>query len=238
MILRRVFPEAGDPIDTAGDDCRERLAALYSPPRENWVRLNLIASVDGSARGVDGTSETLSSKADRAVLGAIRSVSDVVLIGAATLRAEGYLLPRRARLAVLTASGDLSGARVQQETDPDRVLVMGPAAAEATARASFPHPFTFIPLPVAADGGAVPGSAIRALNDLDDLRIVCEGGPRLAGHLIDHGLVDELCLSTSPRLVGGTLPVLGSATRSERRLELRQLLVDAAGGLYARWFPS
>ena len=149
MILRQVFPEAGDPIDTAGDDCRERLTQLYRPPRDTWLRLNLIASVDGSARGVDGTSETLSSKADRAVLGAIRSVSDVVLIGAATLRAEGYLLPRRARLAVLTASGDLTGARVQEETDPERVLVMGPATAEATARASFPHPFTFIPLPVA-----------------------------------------------------------------------------------------
>ena len=56
---------------------------------------------------------------------------------------------------------------------------------------------------------------------------------------IAAGLVGELCLSTSPRLVGGGLPVLGGAPHPALGLELASLLVDDAGGLYARWLvPS
>ena len=34
--------------------------------------------------------------------------------------------------------------------------------------------------------------------------VLCEGGPTLNSHLLAAGLVDELFLSLSPRLVGGT----------------------------------
>ena len=65
--------------------------------------------------------------------------------------------------------------------------------------------------------------------------IVCEGGPSLAGQLREAGVVDELCLSTSPRVGGAQLALTGPTVISERTVSLHQLLCDEASGLYARW---
>ena len=94
MILTRVFPVSSEntPIDLDDASSRDQLLDLYRPPAEAWVRINLIASVSGNAGGSDGTSETLSNPADRRLLGVIRELGDVVLIGAESLRAEGYLV--------------------------------------------------------------------------------------------------------------------------------------------------
>ena len=100
MIVRRVLPEPGDAIEIGTDDARPRLDALYSVDDPAFLRINLVADAAGSAAGSDGTSESLSSRADRAILGAIRRASDVVLVGAQSVRAEGYQLPRTVPLAV------------------------------------------------------------------------------------------------------------------------------------------
>ena len=63
-------------------------------------------------------------------------------------------------------------------------------------------------------------------------------GRALASALLAAGLVGELCLSTSPRLTGGGLPVLGDAAHPSIPLTLARLLVDDAGGIYARWLVS
>ena len=243
MMLRRVYPEPdpGDPdepISTDAPDVRSRIAELYRPQADEWLRLNLVHSVDGSARGADGTSHELSSAPDRAVLGAIRSLSDIVLIGAETLRAERYLLPQNQRLAVLTGSGDLTGAKTKDPLPEDRILVIGPPAAEARARETFVTAFTFIALPDAdKDNELDVHAVIDVLRGHDAPRIVCEGGPHLAQELLRAHLVDEVCLTTSPKLVGGSFPALGADPLDEQQLELGQLLVDEAGSIYARWFP-
>ena len=53
-------------------------------------------------------------------------------------------------------------------------------------------------------------------------------------HWSGAGLVDELCLTTSPLLTAALLPMLPGVA-SERRLRLSQLLVDESDALYARW---
>jgi 5-amino-6-(5-phosphoribosylamino)uracil reductase len=243
VILRRVHPEPPDggpaeSIDVEAPDARARIAELYAPSSEQWLRLNLVHSVDGSAKGADGTSHELSSAPDRAVLGAIRSLSDLVLIGAETLRAERYLLPQNQRLAVVTGSGDLSGAKTKEPLPEDRILVVGPAAAEARARETFVTAFTFVALPEKDDRRLDVRAVIAALRDRGAPRIVCEGGPHLAQQLLRSRLVDEICLTTSPKLVGGAFPVLGTKPLDEQSLELRQLLVDDAGSIYARWYAG
>ncbi|QEO10167.1 dihydrofolate reductase family protein [Protaetiibacter larvae] len=239
MILTPVHPEPAEPIRLGEPDARDRLRERYRrAPGAHGIRVNLIASVDGSARGDDGTSESLSNRADRAVLGAIRAESDAVLVGAASLRAEGYLLPRTARLAVLTASGEFGSAQVGEVTDPEKLLVLGPEAARARTDATLTTPHRFIALPTGANGLAELPAAIEAIAAAGAPAIVCEGGPSLAAALLDAGLVGELCLSTSPRLVGGSLPVLGDRRRPAVPLELAGLLLDDAGGLYARWLLS
>ena len=239
MILRPVHPEAGDPITVGEPQARDRLRELYRrAPDAQGIRVNLIASVDGSARGDDGTSETLSSRADRAVLGAIRAESDVVLVGAASLRSEGYLIPRTARLAAITSTGDFTGSQVGVVSDPEKLIVIGPESARDRSRTTLIAPHLFLALPVGADGRVELTAAIAALAGIGAPSIVCEGGPSLASSLLAAGLVGEVCLSTSPRLTGAGLPVLGSRQHDSIPLRLAGLLIDDAGGIYARWLVS
>ena len=76
---------------------------------------------------------------------------------------------------------------------------------------------------------------IAALRERGLERIVCEGGPRLVGQLLAARLVDEICLTTVPRLLGTASTLFGGATGGAADLDLVQLLADEGGALYARW---
>ena len=236
MSLRSLVP-AGGPV---GLDDRAALLERYALPRPDWVRLNLVTTVSGRTAGADGTSESITTRTDRRILGHIRELADVVLVGAQSVRVEGYQLPRNATLAVLTRSGDLAGHRLDSADGPDSAkghdaadgrgaIVLGPASAREMAAASTPFPFHELPDDTVA-------TAIGTLRALGFRSIVCEGGPGLAGQLVGSGLLDELCLTTSPRLGGTGLSLLGEA-EVDVRLELAGLLADDDGTLFARWRP-
>lgn len=238
MILSRVYPGDSLDIDLDTPDARAQLAERYRPPSPEWLRLNLIASVSGSAVGSDGTSETLTNPADRKLLGVIRSLADVVLVGAASVRAEGYFVPKRAALAVVTTSGDLSGHRITSTGDRGALLVLCPAGSVATARSTIGDAAATI-IPVADTDGILSATEIvAALRTAGYASIVSEGGPTLASHLLAGDVVDELCLSTSPTINGGAVPVFGTEAFTGHPLELSQLMVDDRGGTYARWLVS
>jgi riboflavin biosynthesis pyrimidine reductase len=234
VILRRIFPASGETVDIDAPDARIRLSALYELDAPEWVRLNLIANVSGSAVGTNGTSETLSNRADRLLLGLIRRQGDLVLAGAASVRSEGYHLPATVPLAVVTASGDLGGHRIDPAIAPGRLFVLCPESAVTAVRGSLAGLSANIIVVADVDGRLRPRAIIAALRDRGFARIVCEGGPALATQLVADQLVDEFCLSTSPSIGGANLPVLGDLER-EAPLELVQLLADDRGGLYARW---
>ncbi len=232
MILRPLSP-SGDAIDTTAPDARTRIAERYPAP---GLRVNLVATLDGGTADAAGTSAGITTGADRVVLGAIRSVSDTVLIGAATFRAEPGLIPKRTHLTVLTTTGDFTGATARDDIEPGRILVVGPSGAQDRARATFASPFEYL----AVDGDrAVPlAGVIAALRGRGLEKIVCEGGPRLVGQLLAANLVDEICLTTVPRLVGRPQVLFGGAAPGPHDLELIQLLADDSGALYARWRPT
>ena len=125
--VQQVYPTTdavvdSDPVDVYHGDLRP------APGTRPWVLMNMIASVDG-ATAVDGVSEGLGGPADRRMLGTLRGLADVILVGAKTVRAEDYRLPRlpddrvavlratsgrppRPRLAVVSASLSLDIGRV------------------------------------------------------------------------------------------------------------------------------
>lgn len=232
MIISRVHPGPAESVGLDDDGSRDRLLDWYSPDRSDWVRLNLVMSINGSAAGPDGTSESLTSRTDRRVLGVIRELSSVVLVGAASVRAEGYQVPRTAMLAVLTATGDLSGHRLDPER-ADRVVIVCPSAAAAAASRSVPG--ARVVVADDRDGRVSPRDAIGALRSIGLEGVVCEGGPSLASSLLEAGLVDDVCLTTSPVLRDASLPLLGSGRLSEHPLALRHVLVDDDGYLFTRW---
>ena len=229
MILERLYPIPGESIDL---DDRQRLLELYRPPLAQWLRLNLITSVTGAASGSDGTSETLTNPADRRILGVIRELADVVLVGAESVRAEGYQQPKRSRIAVVTASGNLDGNRIERSDGPSPIVIC-PVSATDRVRSTIEDPELLVVDDI--DGRMPAGAIIYALRRIGLASIVCEGGPGLAAQLVDAGLVQEFCLATSPRIGGAPFPVLGGSPIVERSATLTTLLRDESSGLYARW---
>lgn len=232
MKLTRVHPSPAESVELDDAASRARLLEWYAPERPDWIRVNLVSSVNGSAVGPDGTSESLTSPTDRRILGVIRELADVVLIGAASVRAEGYQVPRKAGLAILTTSGDLQGHRLAPE-HAGRVMVIVPSSGARAASESLPG--AQIIVTPASDDGIAPADAVAALRAAGCSNIVCEGGPSLAGRVIEAGLVDDVCLTTSPVLRETTTALLGAAPLSDHPLELRHVLVDAGGFLFTRW---
>ena len=235
MIVSRVYPGHAESIDLDDAASRDALLELYRPESPSTVRVNLIASVTGNAGGVDGTSHSLSNPVDRRILGVIRELADVVLIGAESIRQEGNLVPRRTPLAIVTGSGDLGDHGIDPSIEPGRILVFCPSSARADVERSLAGAAAEVIVLPATDAVIAPEAIVTALRVRGYESIVCEGGPLLAARLTDAGLVDELCLSTSPVLGGAAIPLAGTTARPETSAVLTQLLVDDSGATYARW---
>lgn len=219
------------------------LADLYAYPDSHkpWLRTNFVASVDGAVQNSEGLSGDLGGAPDARLFKVLRSLSDVVLVGAGTARAEGYGpisadsiheslredRPRVPRLAVISRSLDL----------PDGLLVPGlmvitPATSPEEKRKQLSERVEVV---VAGQNeidwpAVLDAFAARGLN-----RILCEGGPDLHGALVDLDLVDEACLTISPHLVGGPAKRM---TEGAKALELPLRLghaVEDDGVLLTRW---
>ena len=228
--MRLIFPAPAsgpvdliDPIDpaTGGGPGLARIARLYAyppaapGPGRPWVRANFVASADGSATA-QGRSGALSGKADREVFSVLRSLTDVILAGAGTVRAEKYRPVREHEawaglragrtptppIAVVTGSLDL---------DPDdpllteapawaRTILLTTQAAPADRRAAAARRADVV---VAGRDMLSVEAIIAALADRGHQRILVEGGPHLLGQIAAAGMLDELCLTLSPMLAGG-----------------------------------
>lgn len=234
MWVTEVLPSTGERVDASTAEGRAWLADRYAAPDGRWVRLNMITSLTGSAVGSDGTSDTLTNRVDRAILGAIRADADAVVVGAQTVRAEGYVLPRRSRLVVVSASGDLTGHRLRPDPDgpPDQVIhVLG-----ADAREPAPiHGATVLRLPL-IDGRMPVRGILHLLAERGLHRLVCEGGPSLAAQFAAAGVVDEYCVTSAPTLVPAPGPFLPVAEPVPTRPV--GVLVDEAGFSYLRLQPA
>jgi RibD C-terminal domain len=131
--MRQLFPSPLDPVDPAevyGDPPRT------GPGGRPGVRLDMIASVDG-ATTVDGVSGGLGGAADHDLFTLLRSLADVVLVAAGTVRAEGYG-PSRVPVAVVTRSCRLDWASPFFTAPVARPIVVTVAGAppDALARAA------------------------------------------------------------------------------------------------------
>ena len=214
--MRLIYP--GQAELAAGD-----LAGLYGYPDtagQLWVRANMVASVDGAA-SLAGRSGGLSGTADRLVFNLLRALADVVLVGAGTARSEGYGPARPAEaapwwqelragrtavppIAVVTRllTLDLSAPLITAAPADARTIVITTAAAPADRRAAATGAGADVV--VAGDDAVDMRAAVGALAGLGHWRLLTEGGPRLLGELAGNGLLDELCLTVSPVLAGGT----------------------------------
>ncbi|MDJ1115437.1 dihydrofolate reductase family protein [Microbacterium dauci] len=229
MWVTEVLPSTADRVDAATAVGREWLERRYARDDRAYVRLNMITTLTGTAAGTDGTSESLTNRVDRTILGIIRAAADVVVVGAQSVRAEGYVVPRRARLAVVSRSGDLAGHRLTLDPDgpEDQVLVLVPASAPPVD--AVPG-MTVVRLPDTEQ--ITPVRIVEALSSRGLTRIVCEGGPSIATQFADAGMIDEYCLTVAPVVTPSGTPIVAPATQPAT--EPVGMLVDGAGFSYLR----
>ena len=223
-VLQMLLPgraEVGN-LTTDRDSTLQALADLYAypdpMPSRGWVRANMVSTLDGSASGADGTSGSVSGPVDKATFGVLRGLADVLLVGAGTVRAEGYRAPspnpafaeRRATsgqrpapaLAIVTRSGRLPrDTGLFQGTSPTYVVTTERADLDPLRELAGPDQVI-----VAGDKDLDVVDALNVLAARGLRRVLLEGGPSLLGSALAAGRVDELCLTWSPILVSGSGP--------------------------------
>lgn len=162
----------------------------YAWPAGLWVRANLVASDSGQTSGTSGTSSDLTSVEDRNLLRRIRQDCSALVVGAASIRAEGWHLPPRAHTHVVSR-----GSTLPWETCPDTSRVTEWMAQPREALSTL---------------------VTRVVNDVASrgaTSILCEGGVASVRALAQANLLNELCLSVRgtsradvERAMNGILP--------------------------------
>lgn len=195
----------------------EAMAAYALGGRERtWVRINFVTSIDGAATR-EGVSGALGTDDDHVVFEALRTMTDVVLVAAGTIRAEGYGgmsvdetavgwrrargIPAQPRLAVVSGSLDIAPEHPVFAEAVIRPIVITPATADTDRRRALERVADVV---VAGDSSVELASAVQALADRGLRQVLCEGGPSLTGSMLEADLVDEVCLTVSPVLEGGS----------------------------------
>jgi riboflavin biosynthesis pyrimidine reductase len=191
--VRQLLPRFLDPVDPMAV-----YADLPVAAGRPGVRLNMIASLDG-ATAVAGVAGGLGGKADQALFALLRSLADVVLVAAGTVRAERYG-PSTVPVAVVTRSCRLDWDSRFFTAQVARPLVVTVATAPAEARARAAEVADVV---VAGEHDVDLVEAVGALGARGFRAVLSEGGPILNAQLAAAGLLDELCLTLSPLLVGG-----------------------------------
>jgi riboflavin-specific deaminase-like protein len=242
MRLERLDPDGGQgsPEEVvSGLD----FAARALPDRP-YLALNMVSTLDGKAT-IEWRTQGLGSDLDREVFLQLRTQADAVMVGAGTVRNERY--------GRIVKREELREKRVREGLEPD------PLAVVVSARLDLPADLPLLQEPdqrvliaTSADARLEGVSAqVEYVDTGDDLQllmahlreelgvrsVLCEGGPTLNSHLLAAGVVDELFLTLSPKLIGGAAAltiVAGRELVEPADLEVAWVL-KGGGDLFTRW---
>jgi riboflavin biosynthesis pyrimidine reductase len=231
--MYRIWPVADElPVDDA------ELIDLYRPAGPT-LRVNFVTSIDGAVE-VKGYSEGLQTPSDQRVFALLRMFADGLMVGAGTLRHEGYGavrldakrrawrvehgMPEHLRLVVVSRELDLSPANPALAEAPVRPVVVTGADSPADRRATLSEVADVL---VCGSEGVDLEDAVARLRAEGLGHILCEGGPHLLGSLTSADLVDEVCLTIAPMLAGaGAGRITAGPTSPVRGLRLAHALTD------------
>ena len=194
------------------------------PAGRPWLGVCMVSSIDGSTV-VEGNSRSLSSPTDQEVLLTLRDLADVLIVGAATVRIEGYGPPRKRgqRVGVVSRRGDVD-ASTPLFTSGAGFLILPEDAPPTTVES------------VRAGTGEVDFAG--ALAQLDANFVQAEGGALLNGSLSAADVIDELNLTISPQLAGGDGPrVTSGSVQVSRKMRLAHVL-EEDGFLFTRYLRA
>lgn len=202
-----------------------------------WLAIDMVASLDGAAT-VEGRTERLGGEADAVAFRQLRAAADAILIGAGTVRAEGYgpgggsaqrradreargLAPRP-RMVIVTRRLDLEpDHRIFSDPSHPPLVVTHGQASEDRERALDDVAEV---VRIGADEVDLP-AVLRWLAERGLRRVLCEGGPRLNAALLDADLIDEVFLTVTPSAFAGGAPRITNGPREilDRGFTLRSV---------------
>jgi riboflavin biosynthesis pyrimidine reductase len=205
-----------------------------------FVRCNMISTLDG-AISINGRSGLLGGRADHRIFQTLRSLADVILVGAGTVRTEGYGPvrldddlgeQRRERgqsvappIAVVTRSANLDWSSPFFTEADARPIVFTTADRDRGVRL----PDEDVAHVVMAGDERVDVSLVLDYLHRSGLRsVLLEGGPGLNADVVHAGLLNELCLTVSPLILAGagTRILAGAELANPLELELIHLLEE------------
>jgi riboflavin biosynthesis pyrimidine reductase len=213
----------------------DELAAFYgslrlpAPADRPYVTANFVSTLDGVVAlgepglGADEISDN--NREDRCLMGLLRAVADVIVIGAGTLRgfprslwtqatiyppyAEVYARLRRALgkpeaplTVIVTSRGDVDVSLPVFTTPAAPAQIVTTEAGARALQAKRPT----VPVIAAGAGAYLNASEIvRAVSSKPGSHVLLECGPNLMGRFVSDRAVDELFLTLAPQ-VAGRLP--------------------------------
>ncbi len=203
---------------------------LYAFPEieRPWLRTNFVVTLDGAAHDVGGVTASLGGEADSQLFAHLRSIADVVLVGAGTARIENYGPKAPVPIALVSRRLDIPerlrapGVVVVTTTDAptERVDELTDAGVEVIAQGDVTIDWPAVLAAFAARGWT---------------KVNCEGGPSLHGELISNGLVDDLCLTIAPVLTAGDAPRIAHSRLAVDQTMRLAHAVPVEDVLFTRW---
>jgi diaminohydroxyphosphoribosylaminopyrimidine deaminase/5-amino-6-(5-phosphoribosylamino)uracil reductase len=177
---------------------------LVATRRERpYVTWKLAASLDGRVAAADGSSRWITGEEARLDGHRLRAEVDTMLVGVGTVLADDPQLTAR----------DEHGRALERQ--PLRVVLDSAGRTPRTARVRDRSARTWIATAaeLGTDGaGRVDLTALmQRLYEKDRRHVLLEGGPRLAGAMIEAGLVDRVIAYLAPALLGAGPNALDSA---------------------------
>jgi riboflavin-specific deaminase-like protein len=245
--VQRLIPDPGS--TTAAEQASALDLVGLAQADRPYLITNFAVTLDGRAT-IGGRSGPIGSDSDTAMLVALRTRVDALMIGAGTMRAERY--GRVVRDPAKREQREREGF----EPDPLIVIVTGtmdlpwdaPLFTEGFGRclictsAKLDPPATRTQVDVLRHPEGVDLAALLAQmrRERGVRALLCEGGPHLHAALLSAGLVDELFITHAAKLAGGSGPrLVEGMVEQVTELELAWLLHEPeTGELFGRYLVS
>mgnify|MGYP001222760151 CR=1 FL=1 len=209
------------------------------PAKRPWVSLCYAQSLDGCVTLQRGRPLVLSGAETRRLTHWLRSKHDAIVVGSGTVLADNP------QLTVRLVEGQSPQPIIldsRLRTPPNARLISGHPRPAWIATAEPTDPVhraaleaagaTLLFLPPDKNGGVALTSLLDCLAQRGVSRLMVEGGAQVITSFLASGLVDVLCVTIAPVLLGGLHAVEQALPHP---LRLREVYVETLGGDVVVW---
>ena len=180
-----------------------------------WVTAKFAMILEGKLATRRGESQWITGKEARQRGHQLRSIADVVLVGAGTVLADNPRLTtrlsdldgdiRNGLRVVVDSSGrvPITARMFARDLSGDSVLATTSAVDTSHCQTLRAQGVQVWQLPANSDGRVDLGALLDEIGKREKLTLLVEGGGELMGSLLAEGMIDEVCAFVAPLMIGG-----------------------------------